>query len=202
MRRRVFLFCLYFSFTTLSITCELNAQCASVMFNGSDTGDLINLEGISISTSQMNAAANYWAACPSYGQGFPRFTTSGVSAAIAVTVAYIGGVGQNCGLATPLSSTSFRVELWDQGHDTSGNLYSCNVTDTLAHELGHVLDLANSSCPGYIMGPSPLSFMNGHEVAGTRSVAPQECTTVTDRWTTSFDLDAGGGDPNGPPPCI
>jgi hypothetical protein len=180
----------------------LRAQCTAVMFNGNDIGDSIALQGMSIGNSQLSAAAGCWAACPSYGQGFPQFTTSNVSAAIAVTVVYIGGVGQNCGLATPLSSTSVRIELWDQGHDTSGNLYNCNVTDTLAHELGHVLDLANSSCSGYIMGPSPLSSVNGHEVAGTRNVTSQECTTVTDRWTTSFDRNSGGGIPNGPPPCI
>jgi hypothetical protein len=171
------------------------------MFNGSDIGDLISLQGISISTAQMSAAASYWASCPAYGQGFPQFTTSNVSAAITVSVLYDGGVGTFCGLTSQVTPTSSRIDLWAQARDTSNNIYNCNVTDTLAHELGHVLDLSNSSCSGYIMGPSPLSFMSGHEVAGTRSVTPAECATVTDRWTTSFDQN-GGGMPNTPPPCI
>jgi hypothetical protein len=201
MRDHFFLLGLVFFLANLGTTLRLDAQCASVMYNSNDTGDIIRLDGVTVSASQMNAAANYWAACPAYGQGFPQFTTDNVSAGITVTVVYVGGAGEACGLATLLSGTSFRVELWDQGHDTAGNLYTCNVTDTLAHELGHVLDLANSSCSGYIMGPAPLSIVNGHEVAGTRSVASQECTTVTDRWTTSYDQN-GGGLPNSPPPCI
>jgi hypothetical protein len=190
-----------FLFVGIGITSDLNAQCTSVMFNGSDMGNLIGLQGTSISSTQMDAAASYWASCPAYGQGFPQFTTSNVSVAMAVSVVYNGGLGTFCGLETPLSPTSARIDLWAQGHDSAGNIYNCNVTDTLAHELGHVLDLSNSSCSGYIMGPAPLSFMNGHEVAGTRSVAPLECTTVTDRWTTTFDH-GGGGMPNTPPPCI
>jgi hypothetical protein len=171
------------------------------MFNGNDTGDVIGLTGVSISDSQINAAANYWAACPSYGQGFPKFTTSSTSTAVTATVVYIGGIGQFCGLATPLSATSTRIELWDQGHDTAGNLYQCNVTDTLAHELGHVLDLANSPCQGFIMGTPPLTNVNGREVAGTRSVTSPECFTVASRWTTSFDRPGDGGPPGGPSPC-
>src|SRR4051794_3564827 len=126
MKIRFFLPCLGFLLAGLGLPLKLDAQCTAVMYNGADAGDVIHLDGVSIGATQMNAAANYWGACPAYGQGFPRFTTDNVSAAITVTVVYVGGTGQNCGLATPLSATSVRVELWDQGHDTLGNLYTCN----------------------------------------------------------------------------
>lgn len=179
------------------------AQCVNVRFVSSGVGDLIQLQGIGISGSQLNAAAGYWATCPSYGIGFPGFTTGNVSADIQVTVVYVGGSGTSCGVTTHSANNPnvIQVQLWDRGLDTAGNPYDCNVTDTLAHELGHVLDLDNSSCSGYIMGPAPLSFMSGREVAGTRSVASSECSTVTNRWTTSYEQSGGGvGFPDPPPP--
>src|SRR3954469_25794254 len=56
------------------------AQCVNVRFVSSGVGSLIQLLGTGISTSQLTAAAGYWATCPSYGTGFPRFTTDNVSA--------------------------------------------------------------------------------------------------------------------------
>jgi len=180
------------------------AQCVNVRFVSSGVGSLIQLLGTGISTSQLTAAAGYWATCPSYGTGFPRFTTDNVSADAQVTVVYSGGSGTSCGLTTHSANNPnvIQIQLWDRGLDTAGHPYDCNVVDTLAHELGHVLDLDNSTCPGYIMGPTTLSTMNGHEVAGTRSVNSQECSTVSNRWTTSFDQSGGGvGTPDFPPPC-
>ncbi len=189
---------------TLALVSGAQAQCVNVRFVSSGAGDLIQLQGIGILVSQLNAAASYWSGCPSYGIGFPGFTTNNVSAAIQVTVVYSGGSGTSCGLTTHSSNNPniIQVQLWDRGLDTAGHPYDCNVTDTLAHELGHVLDLDNSSCSGYMMGPASLSFMNGHEVAGTRRVAPEECSTVSNRWSTSYDQSGGGiGTPGFPPPC-
>jgi hypothetical protein len=166
----------------------LHSQCTSFLFNGTGTGDLIRLEGVGISDSQLNAAANYWgAACPSYGNGFPLFTTADTSAGTEVTVIYRGGSNSVCGNAQHLTPTSIVINLWDQGQTANGTSYVCNVTDTLAHELGHALDLANSTCSGGMMGPAPLSFVNGRVVAGTRSVSGEECNAVTDRWVTTYD---------------
>ena len=106
-----------------------------------------------------------------------------------VTVIYRGGSNSVCGNAQHLTPTSVVINLWDQGQASTGAPYVCNVTDTLAHELGHALDLANSTCSGRIMGPAPLSFVNGKLVAGTRSVSGEECTAVADRWETTYDND-------------
>lgn len=178
-------------------------QCTSMLNQGSDTGDLIRMDGVNISNTQLQQAAAYWSTCSGYGRGFPQFTTDQVSAAVQVTVNYLGGSSSSCGDTTHVSPTSIAIRLWDQGLTTTGEPYRCNVTDTLAHELGHALDLANSSCSGYIMGPAPLSRVNGGYVAGTRSVTSEECTYVDQRWTTSGDQNFPGIDPPPPtPPCI
>ena len=105
MRDRFFLLGLVFFMANLGTALRLDAQCASVMFNSSDTGDVIRLDSVTVGASQMNASANYWAACPAYGLGFPKFTTNNVSAAMTVTVVHVGGIGDSCGLATLLSAT-------------------------------------------------------------------------------------------------
>lgn len=180
---------------------ELRAQCVSSFNRTSGTGDLIRLDGVLIGDSQLNAAASYWSTCPAYGSGFASFTTADISASVAVTVIYHGGHNQNCGLATHDSPTSIRIDLWDTGETSTGQTYICNVTDTLAHELGHVLNLENSLCQGQMMGPAPTSLQNGQIVAGTRSVSSGECSTVSSGWTTTTES-RGGGDGGGGTPCV
>lgn len=183
------------------IRADLMGQCTSDMFLSSGTGDLIRVDG-NLSDNQLGQAAGYWSACSAYGVGFPSFTTANVSADIQVAVDYHGGANSVCGQVTHTSPTSMLVELWDQGLTTTGQPYDCNVTDTLAHELGHVLDLNNSTCSGHLMGPAPLAYVNGRLTAGTRSVASDECMTVNDRWTTSTERNGGGGGGGGGPICI
>jgi hypothetical protein len=179
------------SYAFLALLClmphDLYAQCTNYLMNGNATGGHIRLDGVGISNSQLNAAASYWQACPSYGVGFPQFTTDSVSAPVQVTVIYRGGSNAVCGNAQHLSPTSIVINLWDQGQTASGSPIVCNVTDTLAHELGHALDLANSTCSGRMMAPAPLSLVNGQFVAGTRSVTGEECMAVTERWETPYD---------------
>lgn len=183
---------------------ELAAQCVNTYDRSSGTGDVIRLDGVLIGDSQLNAAASYWSACPTYGSGFASFTTADVSASVAVTVIYHGGHNQVCGQATHDSPSSIRIDLWDTGETTTGQTYRCNVTDTLAHELGHVLNLDNSTCQGYMMGPAPTSWQNGQLVAGTRSVSSDECSTANSGWSTTTDPDSGGGTGGGggTPPCV
>lgn len=54
--------------------------------------------------------------------------------------------------------------------------YSMYFADILAHELGHVLGLDDTSCSGYIMGPSAYTGIGPN--AG-------ECAQVNNQWTTS-----------------
>lgn len=181
---------------------ELGAQCVSTFSRTNASGDLIHLDGVSISDSQLNAAANYWGACAGYGTGFASFTTADVAAPVNVTVTYHGGYNSVCGQATHDTPTSIRIDLWDTAPNTAGQTFVCNVTDTLAHELGHVLNLDNSTCADYIMGAPPTSIQNGQIVAGTRSVQSSECSTVSGGWTTSTDGRDGGGAGGGTRPCV
>lgn len=182
---------------------EARAQCVSTFDRTNANGSLIRLDGVLIGDSQLSAAASYWSACSGYGSDFASFTTADVSANVSVTVVYYGGHNQSCGQATHDSSTSIRIELWDTAVTTTGGTYRCNVTDTLAHELGHVLNLENSSCSGQIMGTSPLSWQNGQMVAGTRSVSSAECSTVGNEWTTPKETGgAGSGGGGSTPPCV
>jgi hypothetical protein len=180
---------------------ELSAQCVGNLNQSSDTGDVIRLSGEGISNAQLNDAAGYWATCSSYGRGFPSFSTTSTSANVFVAITYFVGQGQSCGVTIHDSPTSIRITLWSTTKTPSGQTVTCNVTDTLAHELGHVLDLGNSSCQGYVMGPPPLTSQNGQLVNGTRSVQSDECSAANNYWTTTND---NGGDPgnNNPPPCV
>lgn len=58
--------------------------------------------------------------------------------------------------------------------------------DTIAHEIGHVLGLADSACSGYMMS-SP---------SAPRSVQTAECNEADDSWDTTAE---NPGDPHDPP---
>ena len=187
---------------TITFGAQQLGACVNTFSRTNANGDLIRLDGNMISDSQMNAAANYWQSCAGYGTGFASFTTADVSTPVTVTVIYHGGHNQVCGQATHDTPTSIRIDLWDTGVTTSGQTFSCNVTDTLAHELGHVLNLDNSTCTGYIMGPHSTSWQNGQIVAGTRSVATGECSAASGGWSTSSDGGGGAGGGGAGNPCV
>ena len=61
-------------------------------------------------------------------------------------------------------------------------------SETIAHELGHVLGLGNSECPGYIMaGGNP----------GDRNVHADECSRVEQQWDTPSESSPNDGGGNG-----
>ncbi|HEY0160712.1 MAG TPA: hypothetical protein VGF28_25730 [Thermoanaerobaculia bacterium] len=66
--------------------------------------------------------------------------------------------------------------LWVMPHATLDNL--------IAHELGHVLNLANSKCSNYIMGTNwPSATVNS-----------DECGWVDEKWDMPDEQASGGGD--------
>ena len=167
-------------------------ECSQPNTNGVSNGDQLNISGIDSST--ITAAIGYWSGgCPGYGGSFPGMAAGG-SGGISVTVTHHSGTSTlttgSCGrtqfnLQAPGNTViSASIELWDR----QGNGVDCNLSDTLAHELGHVLGLADndtSACVGHIMG--------GRPPGGTRSVSSADCTVAGQRWSTSNDTSPGGG---------
>jgi len=82
---------LLFAVVSLAGGRELSAQCVSTLGRTNANGDLVRLDGVMISDSQLTAGANYWSACSGYGNDFASFTTANVSASVSVTVTYYGG---------------------------------------------------------------------------------------------------------------
>lgn len=64
---------------------------------------------------------------------------------------------------------------------STGQRYSCNVNNVLAHEIGHILGLGDSSCNNHIM------FNLSAGQADNRSVQPAECTRANQNVTTTTE---------------
>jgi hypothetical protein len=174
-------------------------ECTQPNSNGVSSGDQLNISGIDSST--ITAAIGYWSGgCPGYGASFPNMSVGG-SGGISVAVTHHSGTSTlasgSCGRTTPTlqapgnTVTSASIEIWDR----QGNGVDCNLSDTLAHELGHILGLADndsSACIGHIMG--------GRPPGGTRSVSSSDCLVAGQKWLTSKDTSHGGGVDGGCPP--
>lgn len=166
-------------------------ECSPTNSNGISSGDVLNISGVS--NTEINTSIGYWSGgCPGYGNSFPTMSAGG-SGGVPVSVTHHTGTSTlasgSCGRTTfglqgPGNTvTSANIEIWDR----QGNGVDCVLTDTLAHELGHVLGLADndsSACVGRIMG--------GRPPGGTRSVGTSDCTVAGQRWSTSTDTSHGG----------
>ena len=166
-------------------------ECSQPNSNGISSGDVLNISGVS--SSDINASIGYWSGgCSGYGNSFPSMSAGG-SGGVAVSVIHHAGTSTlasgSCGRTTftlqgPGNNvTSANVDIWDR----QGNGVDCVFADTLAHELGHVLGLADndtSACVGHIMG--------GRPPGGTRSVSLSDCIVAGQRWSTSNDTPHGG----------
>ena len=167
-------------------------DCSQPNSNGISSGDALNISGVS--STDINTSIGYWSGgCTGYGNSFPSMTAGG-SGGVAVNVTHHTGTSTlasgSCGRTTftlqgPGNTvTSANVDIWDR----QGNGVDCILTDTLAHELGHVLGLADNdtaACVGHIMG--------GRPPGGTRSVSSSDCTVAGQRWSTSNDTSHPGG---------
>ena len=168
-------------------------DCSQPNGNGISSGDVLDITGAS--SAEINTAIGYWSGgCPGYGGSFPSMSAGG-------TWRYRGQrdppyrhLDSHLGQLRPDRMFMFQapgntvtgaiVEIWDR----QGNGVDCVFTDTLAHELGHVLGLADndtSACVGHIMG--------GRPPGGTRSVSSADCAVAGQQWSTSTDTSHGGG---------
>lgn len=149
---------------------------------GFSTASTMNLTSSNFTTAELQAAADYWSGCAGYGTEIPSFQIGG-SGGIPITVTRVNGVSQSstggCGEATITSNAQNQVlrvsvTIWTQ--QTNGN--SCEpISDSLAHELGHVLGLADA------LDPACNNFIMGRRVLTTRDPAGAgECAIADDVW--------------------
>lgn len=150
---------------------------------GTSLGNVFTLTVGGFSDSEVQTAINYWSGCPGYGGEIPSFRIGG-SGGVPVTVVKVNGNSTSsdgsCG-EVRLGQVNGRIEsatitVWTRESDGD----PCLVTDSLAHEFGHLLGLADTrdlACAGHIMG-FPFEGM-------PRTVRSDDCAVADDKWETT-----------------
>jgi hypothetical protein len=133
------------------------------------------------------AAESAWnsSSCNANGTAFPLLTPNAVSGSKPVSVSIVSGLNprnnNSCGQTAPSGAGSYQIILYTQARGPSGSIGSCGstaaMTQSLEHEFGHLLNLADSTCPGYIMGPVAFPPQTGSlpPQPNPRSIQPAEC---------------------------
>lgn len=153
---------------------------------GLSQGNALNLFFAGFTNSEIGTAIGYWTGCTEYGTEFPSLQLGG-SGGIPVTIQKVSGNSTSptgaCGF-TQLDAANGRIEgatitIWTKESDGD----TCDpLTDSLAHELGHVLGLtdnSDTSCHGRIMG--------SRNAGGTRVVTYDDCAGADDKWVTEAE---------------
>lgn len=145
------------------------------------------------------------AGCNVNGTAFPLLTPNAVAGSIPVSVSYLSGYNltdpTECGHTSPPSATSRAIVLYSQAR-LNGVLVSCGntaiLTQTLEHEVGHLLNLADSNCPGYIMSEMAYAPQTGSAPPqpATRSIQSSECAKANQMNITPAEQPP----PQPPPP--
>jgi hypothetical protein len=166
----------------------------------------------SVPSGIVAAAEGGWdsSGCNTNGTAFPQLTPNAVSGSKPVTVSFVGGLNprnnNSCGQTVPSGSSSYSILLYSEARGASGAIGSCGstaaLTQSLEHEFGHLLDLADSTCPGYIMGPVAFPPQTGSipPQPNTRSIQPGECALANHMNITPAEQ-APPPPPPPPPPA-
>lgn len=180
----------------VTLTGPVCAQDCSVGLSGRSTvsGSSVCITNTSYPNDQIVvAAADRWNNACESGSHTPTLDVGGcANATHRVSVVYQAGFSTNetrsCGdwFGTSTSST---IRLYEYGVNSNG-AYPCapSANDTLTHELGHALGLANadaSSCAGHIMGRRSNNT--------DRLIYSDDCLEVDRLWRTSEETVGGGG---------
>ena len=166
---------------------------------GVSNGSVLNLTASGFSTSDLNAATAYWSSCGA-GTDIPGMEVGGAGG-IPVNVILMAGSSPTgrCGVAdVQVGATSGRVvSATIRIYTKQQNGTSCQpFSDEIAHELGHVLGLADAdsaACKQHIMGL--------RNPGTTRSVGPEDCDQVDQNWALPGEP-PGGGAGGGGTPCV
>jgi hypothetical protein len=154
---------------------------------GISDGTTFNLSMSGFTSTDIQTAAGYWG-CPGYSSYIPSFQVGG-SGGIPVTVVRKAGNSTapkgGCGLFDPEivngQIAGATITIWTN----QGNGVSCEpLTDSLAHEFGHLLGLDDApdplgQCLGHIMGGRAAGF--------TREVQPDDCQEADQKWVTTYE---------------
>jgi hypothetical protein len=149
------------------------------------------------------AAEAAWnsSSCNTNGTAFPVFTTAAISGSRSVPVNYVNGINPNNSFTCGITGVT-GITIYSQAKMPNGTTTSCgsgNIqTQNLEHEMGHELDLADSSCLGYIMsqvafppqtGPIPPQPL-------PRAIQPSECAEAN-----TMNITPAEQPPPTPPPA-
>lgn len=144
---------------------------------------------ISINTdSSLQSAAIDAAALWSQCGGIASFVANDGGDAVPISVNFNFGESPRadgaCANGTEIASWNVvvggTIEIWEGGgkaprEDLRGQPCTTNWAALIAHEVGHVLGLHNSTCAGYLMGPDWGTCLGP---------AVEECGNVNQKWVT------------------
>jgi hypothetical protein len=139
------------------------------------------------------------------GQTFPSLALNNNQANFTVGVTLHDSDGPRCGVTTwytPYAGSQpqpISIDLYT----TQAGGHPCDpISDSLAHEIGHVLGLGDAPNPGTTcLG----SIMGGRYDGGTRTISSSDCNTADQDWTTPAETPPQQPPPNpdpGPGGCV
>lgn len=181
-----------FAFILALTALSAGAQCVTEEPVSNGWGDTIGVQVGSgwTDSSVIQQGMSMWSDCPSYGSGFADFWLN-TSGDVNVTINLVSGQNPNpnggCGGGQlPIDQTTGRITggtitLYTRSGATNS---PCDASwaETVAHELGHVLGLGDSTCDNWIMGRN-----QDPQTAGQRSVQSGECFAANQNWDTATE---------------
>jgi hypothetical protein len=188
--------------TLLPLSARGQYTCSPVERSGFTGGSISLQHTQNIGPDTIGNAEGYWTGACGQTGSIPNFFVDGQYADVQIPVYYHSGVGPACGATTWIQypgspeQRPILIDLYEQGPNENNQIVACNPTDSLAHEIGHVLGLGHApsdACRGEIMGrPFP---------GQTRSVMSGDCATADADWyTTQENLRDHPPEPPPPPP--